>query len=417
MIKKPQVDHSIFRLVIRNIEGYDTFPAPVSGVKREHHVCPELDKLKQQVLQCLIQKQSSRKARLVNWSIAWQTHAASGLPHLDLLLVYQRNVNANYTTFDYLIKKLNINQRDVGDDVGVGHVWVTPYSSKKLNKAILQYGQKEDPCVISNISLQTKDDLTRLHKLKADSYKFLYDQMKKNPLHFNLQQYVQQNQLSQHISSWSSIKSKLKDMQFAAANLALKSKPGFKYITRQLIQSRLSPQQLLTYDSWSGYQTIVNYLNQIVIYGCNRPFKSKQLLLVGKPNTGKTSLVRQLQKYCAAYHMDVSNWFPRYQNGVYSFIFWDQFKLKGGMSHTDLLKFLQGSPMDLQYKGGSTLRNQNQMIIMTSNMTIKQHLKLKFKELEQRKLAYENLTVRVEQVQLLRDRTLFLLLKLIMPAY
>ena len=411
--KNLKFNASTFRLVIRNIDGYGTFPIPTSSRPRQPNLCPALDALKQQVLQYLLQQQSKRKTRLLNWSIAWQTHAASGLPHLDILIVFQKNLQVYLTSFDYLIKDLKIQQRDVGDQVGVGHVWITPYSSKRLNKAILDYGLKEDPNTLTNISEETKNDLIRLHKLKADPYLYLYDQMCKDPLHFNLQQYVKQHQLSMHISSWSSLKTKLKDMQVAAANLALKNKPGFRFIDRHLIQSTLSPQQLLTFDSWSGYQLIVDKLNQIVSHGYNRPFKTKQLLLIGKPDIGKTALIRQVQKYCSTYHMDTSNWFPKYRDGVYRLFAWNQFKLKGGMSHTDLLKFLQGYPMDLEYKGGSALKNTNPLVIMTSNMTLGQHIYLKFKDRVHRDLARDNLKSRILEIVIPSTNTLFILLKLI----
>lgn len=410
--KNSRFCHSIYRLVIRNIQGYGSFQPCTKGQKRSVGVSPELDQLKQRVLGHLIQKQSKRKVKLFNWSIAWQTHAASGLPHLDILLVFQKNTNPVLTTFDYLIKDFKIQQRDVGDQVKVGHVWVTPYSPKRLNKAILQYGQKQDPTVLTNMTLEVKQQLLQLTLLKADSYRYLELQMLKNPLHFKLQQYVRKHDLYQYIKGWSSIKSKLKDSQVAAANLELKNKSGFKFIDRAFIQSRFSSQQLLTYDSWSGYQAIVDKLNQIILCGCKRPFKSKQLFLVGPPNTGKTTLVRQIQKYCATYHLDVSNWFPNYRDGVYTLFFWDQFKLKGGMSHTDLLKFLQGSPMDLQYKGGSSLKLDNPLIVMTSNMTLGQHIDLKFKDCQQRALARQNLAVRIEQVLIPKSLDLFLLLKL-----
>ena len=413
MAKKLKFDHSIYRLVIRNIEGYGTFPVPSKRTKRQLDVCPELDRLKQRVLDRLFQKQNKRKFKLINWAIAWQTHPASGLPHLDVLLVFQNKVQPVLTAFDYLIKDLKIAQKYTDDQISRGHVWVTPYSPKKLNKAILQYGFKEDPAVITNLTLQAKQQLLTVNLVKADPYLFLRDKMLKDPLHFNVQQYVRMHNLDHHISSWSSIKTKLKDMQMAAANLKLKNKPGFKYIDRTLIQSSLSPQQLLIYDSWSGYQAIVDKLNQIVIYRSNRFFKSKQLLLVGRPNTGKTSLVRQIQKHCATYHLDVSNWFPNYRDRVYSLFFWDEFKLKGGMSHTDLLKFLQGSPMDLQYKGGSSLRMDNQLIIMTSNMSLDQHIKLKFKDKMQQTLAKQNLEARIQQVVVPESLDLFILQKLL----
>ena len=411
--KKKEYENSIYRLVIRNIQGYGTFQILPKNIKRAPNVSPQLDELKQRVLDRLLQKQSRRTVKPINWSIAWQTHKGSGLPHLDILIVFQKNVRVVSTAFDYLIKDLNMQQRDVGDSIATGHVWVTPYSPKKLNKAILQYGFKEDPAVITNLTLQNQHELLRVNTLRADPYRYLELQMLKDPLHFNVQQYVRKHDLAQYIKGWYSIKTKLKDMQVAAANLALKQKTGFKYINRAHIEACLNLSQLKVYDSWAGYQIIVDYLNQIPTYRYKRPFKSKQLFLVGIPNTGKTSLIRQIQNHCAAYHMDVSNWFPRYQNQVYPLIFWDQFKLKGGMSYTDLLKFLQGSPMDLQYKGGSTLRNQNQLIVMTSNMTLDQHIDLKFKDEEQRALARQNLRARIEQIILPAGVDLFILFKLI----
>ena len=413
MAKIKAFDNSIYRLVIRNIQGYGEFQILPKGTRRAVGVCPALDQLKRQVLDYLLRQESKRTAKPIHWSIAWQTHAASGLPHLDILVVFQKNIKPYLSSFDYLIKKLNIRQRDVGDDVGVGHVWVTPYSPKKINKAVLQYGQKQDPAIISNMTSQTKEDLVRVHKLKADPYRYLQLQMLKDPLHFKLHQYCRKHDLFKDLVGWSSIVTKLKASQLAAANLKLKQKPGFKYIDRALIEQRLTNDELRLYDSWEGYQVIVDKLNQIVLHGCERPFKSKQLLLVGKPNTGKTSLVRQLQQHCAVYHLDVSNWFPNYRDKVYSLLFWDQFKLKGGMSHTDLLKFLQGSPMDLQYKGGSSLRRDNQLIIMTSNMTLQQHIRLKFKDEQQRQLASKTLSVRIQQVLIPAGLELFVLLKLV----
>ena len=416
--KKKRFAHSIYRLVIRNIQGYGTFPPALPNTKRPAHICPQLDQLKQRVLDYLLQEENKRTVKPINWSIAWEVHAASGLPHLDILLVFQKNVKALYTSFDYLIKDLKIAQRDVGDQVGINHVWVTPYSPKKLNKAILQYGFKEDPSVITNLTLQNQQQLLRVNTLKADPYRYLELQMRKDPLHFNVEQFAQKHDLYQYIKSWSSIKSKLKDSQLAAANLKLRNKPGFKLITKNLAKQVLTQKQYRRYTKYVQiYGKIVLKINEIVQYKFDRPFKSKQLLLVGPPDTGKTSLIRQIQKHCAVYHMDVSNWFPAYRDRVYTLIAWNQFKLKGGMPHTDLLKFLEGYPMDLQYKGGSSLRRDNQLIIMTSNMTLDQHINLKFKDQEQRALARDNLRARIEQIILPAGVNLFLLQKLLISAF
>ena len=411
--KKKEFDNSIYRLVIRNIQGYGSFQILPKTTQRAPDICPQLDALKQRVLDYLLQQQSKRKAKPVHWSIAWQTHKASGLPHLDILLVFQRNVKALHTAFDYLIKDLKIAQRDVGDSIGLGHVWVTPYSPKKLNKAILQYGFKEDPSVITNLTLQAKQQLIQVNTLKADPYRYLELQMLKDPLHFNVQQYVRTHDLAQYISSWSSIKTKLKDMQVAAANLKLKQKPGFKQITAAHARTVFSTREYAKFRSQRViFDPIITKINEIIQHKFDRPFKSKQLLLVGPANTGKTSLIRQIQKHTAVYHMDVSNWFPAYRDRVYSLIAWNQFKLKGGMSHTDLLKFLEGYPMDLQYKGGSSLRRDNQLIIMTSNMTLDQHIDFKFKDQKQRSLARDNLRARIQQIILPTGVDLFMLLKL-----
>ena len=413
MDKIRKFDNSIYRLVISNIIGYGEFPITTSNSKRSVGLCPQLDNLKKRVLDHLLHQQNKRKIKPMNWSIAWEIHPGSGLPHLDLLIIFERNVQVRLTSFDYLIKDLGILQAPSTESFTAGHVWITPYSPKRINKALLDYGEKQDPSVITNMTAQSKEQLVRLNQLKDDPYLYLQNQMRKDPINFNLQQYCQQNDLYSHISAWSSIKAKLRDSQVAAANLLLKSSPGFAPITQELIQAKLTPEQLKLYDSWEGYSTIVSYLNQILFYGCKRPFKSKQLLLVGRPNAGKTTLVRKLQQFCATYHLDVSNWYPHYRDGIYSLMSWDQFKLKGGKSHTDLLKFLQGSPMDLEYKGGSSLRQDNQLIIMTSNMDLKQHIDLKFKDDLQRDLASKNLKVRIEQIKIPKFIDLFLLLKLI----
>ena len=389
-----------WRIVIPNLIEYkDSSPQQLRQLR-----CLILQRLKHrpQLKTSSIKSQFQRGLRY--YHIAVQRHA-NGVPHLDILLVYDKSIQRQLVDFDFLLK----------------HGDITTY--RKLNSAILDYGKKQDKEALSNLppdkvlpSGQSVNQLIEVQELKNDPYLYLQKQMLKDPLHFNLEQYVRINNLDPYISSWSSIKTKLKDMQTAAANLKLKSKPGFKFISRGLIQSQLTLQQLKTFDSWKGYQIIVDYLNQIITHGCLRPFKSRQLFLVGPPNTGKTSLVRQVQKYCAVYHMDVSTWFPNYRDGVYKLIFWDQFKLKGGMSHTDLLKFLQGSPMDLQYKGGSSLRQDNQLIVMTSNMTLQQHIDFKFKDQKQRALAKDNLRARIQQIIIPKDFTLFLFYKLILLA-
>ena len=423
MAKIKKFDHSIYRLVIRNIEGFGTFPICPLGSKRELNVSPKLEQLKQQVLDLLRQKEGKRSANFYSYSIAWQTHTATGLPHLDILLVYQKNLSLYVTSYDYLIKKLKIKQRETYDDVGVGHVWITPYSSKKLSKAILDYGQKEDPSVLSNLKQQTKQDILRLHDFKADPYRYLELQMLKDPFGFNLQQYARQHDLYKNISGWSSIKVKLKDSQLAAANLSLQNKLGFRFIDRALIQSRLSPQQLKLYDSWSGYQTIVDYLNHIPLKKGLRPMKTKNLLITGAPSIGKTSLFHSpnheanqvcIEDFCSVYQMGMTTWFPQYRSHVYHMILWNETRLTS-YSFDTILKLLDGSFLDLPTKGSVAPKRDNPLIVMTSNMTLQQMIFQKFNNnLGFRNMALKNLAVRVQNIIVPEGYNLFILQKLLL---
>lgn len=412
-----------WRIVIPNLQQYkDATEA-------------QLLQLKQLILQRLhrrpqlptssIKSQFQRGLRY--YSIAVQRHA-NGVPHLDILLIYDQSIQRQLVDYDFLYKHGNI----------------TTY--RQLNTAILDYNKKQDLAPLSNIPEQTmdvqiiqKDPVTKeskitkhkvnallqIQQLKADPYLYLQQQMLKNPLHFNLEQYVRKHNLDPYISGWSSIKTKLKDMQTAAANLKLKQKSGFRYIDRHLIESQLSAEQLATFDSWSGYQTIVNYLNQIVTHGGLRKMKTLNLLISGSASIGKTSLFHNpnhqshqnpVQDYVSVYPMGMSTWFPAYRSGVYKLILWNEAKLTS-YSYDTILKLLEGSFLDLPVKGGIAPKRDNPLIVMTSNMTLDQMIKIKFGYSNQMmQMAKANLAVRVQNIIVPKNYDLFLLQKLLVPA-
>ena len=394
-----------WRIVIPNLTQYkDSSPQQLHQLK-----CLILERLKHrpQDKRSHIKSQFDRGLRY--YHIALERHA-NGVPHLDILLIYDKSIRRQLVDYDYLLKHGNI----------------TTY--RKLNQAILDYGKKQDKDALSNlpedkiVNGQSIFQLIQVQQLKKDPYRYLQLQMLKDPLHFNLQQYVRKNDLAKDISSWSSIKTKLKDMQIAAANLTLKDKPGFKYIDRPLIQSRLTPDELTIYDSWSGYQTIINKLNQIVLQKGNRQQKSLNLLITGEPNTGKSALVWQrnplpgrtsISSYCSVYPIGMSQWFPAYRSDVYHCIYWNQAKLTS-YSYDTILKLLDGSPLDLPNKGSVSRKVDNPLIIMTSNLTLQQMIQQKFgysKSYVQ--LARKNLAVRVQNVIVPKNYNLFLLQKLL----
>lgn len=350
---------------------------------------------KAEVLDRLLASKTARKG-VRHYSVAVESHA-DGSPHLDLLLVFEKTVELRPTELDFLCGK---------------HGDLTRY--RNLNAAILAYGSKED-VPLSDASLKSA---LQIQAIKHNPYAFLQQRMLRDPFGFNLDQYCAQNNYFAEIRGYSTIRSKLRTHQEAACNLILKKKPGLREITPCFIRAVLSDAEFQIFQSWVGYCTIVGFINEIFKYGPDRPFKSKQLLLVGPPNVGKTSLVNEISRHVATYEMGVSNWFPRYCSGVYSLISWNEFRLSA-MPYANLLRFLEGTPMDLQYKGGSTLKKDNPLMIASSNLTYSEHLFKKFNaysKLPQLRAALQNLPARLTQLQIPTGFDLFILIKLVREA-
>ena len=372
----------------------------------------ELMQLKYVVLQRLKNRPQDERSSIKSqfdrglryYTIALERHA-NGVPHLDILLHYDKAIRRKLTDYDFLLRHGNVS------------------TYRKLNSAIIEYGKKEDKEALSSFPDES-DQILEFQIFKSDPYRYLELQMLEDPLHFNIQQYVRVHDLYQYINSWTSIKSKLKDSQLAAANLILKNRPDFKPITRQLVQQRLSPQQLLVYDSWPGYAVIVDYLNQIPTLGGLRQMKTKNLLITGPVSIGKTSLFHNpnhkpdracVEDFCAVYPMGMSTWFPHYRSGVYRMILWNQAKLTS-YSYTTILKLLEGSFLDLPTKGGVAPKRDNPLIVMTSNMTLDQMIRQKFNNNPQYlEMARKTMAVRVENVCVPEGHDLFLLQKLLTP--
>ena len=360
----------------------------------------KLKALKFQILQRILAKE--KKHNLQHYCISIQHHL-NGIPHLDILLVYPKSVQFVFNHFKYIYKP--------------GHV--TTY--RQLNAAIIDYGKKEDPEPLSNFP-QDSSHVVNVQQLKKDPYRYLELQMLKDPMRFNVQQYVRVNDLAHYITGWSSIKTKLRDMQNAAANIALKSMPGFSRITKNFIEKTLTPEELKTFNSWPGYATIVAYLNQMISEKYDRDPKSKNLLITGAPNTGKSALIwhpkphgvyNPVSKYCSVFPIGMQHWFPKYQSDVYHCIYWNEAKLTS-YSYDTILKLLDGSPMDLPTKGGSSRKVDNPLIVMTSNMTLDQMIDQKFGwNSSYAEMARANLAVRVQNVIIPEGYDLFLLQKLL----
>ena len=352
-----------------------------------------VDGLKSEVLRLLLEKESSRG--LENYMIAVEKHL-SGFAHLDILLLYSKRIANTMTRYDYIIK----------------HGDLTRYST--VNKSILDYGRKDDPNPLANF---TTSQL--LLQKKASSKKSLYlllkNELEKNPFKFNPIRWVKENNLGAHIlhTSFERVFRLIGLEQKIVCRDVIRSKPGIQQITPELIRKTLTPTQYMQYKSWAGYDVIISHINQIVKWGWNRPHKTKNLLLVGDPNSGKTSLLISLEKHISSYQLGtVGGWFPEYSPKTYKLFSWDEFNLSS-YKYPVLLKLLEGRPMKLPIKGGHVGRDENQLIIGTSNLSLERHVAARFKKQIDRETALKNLSVRIKQVVIPKNKTLFLLLSLI----
>lgn len=383
-----------WRLVIPALDGYGVFPP------RAHE---GLLRLKQQVVDLLCHNQSSRG--LDGWCVVWQTHAGSGLPHLDILLTYGKRVTNSPSRYDYLVK----------------HGSLTKYRS--LNRAILVYGLKQDSNPITNIAVQHRlNELNVRHNL----YSMMQEAMLLDPFGFRARRWLTQKGLwaaAVRTNLFKTLRA-LTCRQQEECRARLVKKAGIRQITRDLVESALSVSELAQFDSWRGYATIVNHINQIPKWGYNRPHKSacqdplscRNLLVCGRPGIGKTALSMQIERYCPVYPLGTKGgWFPSFISGVYTMMVWDEFDL-GVLPYGNLLKLLEGRPMQLPVKGGHAKRADNQLVYMTSNWSLQQHISHKFSTGIDRQHARLSLLQRVTEVRVPQHLDLFILLKLVRVA-
>lgn len=191
-------------------------------------------------------------------------------------------------------------------------------------------------------------------------------------------------------------------------------KPGLRMITPELIKARLSDQEYELFHSSDIYQRIVDKVNDIVVFGCNRPFKARALLLVGQPNMGKSTFALALQRRVATFTFPDDGWWQGYESDVFKMIWWDEFHLRR-FAYPTLLKFLQGSRMDLPMKGSHVTRCDNPLILMTSNLPLEAHICKRFSSQQNRAYSRANLAVRIDEVNVENNPIFFLEKLLVSP--
>ena len=375
-----------FRLVIPALAGYP--PA-------WRWDSPAIHSLRARAVDLISARQRARG--LTSYLVAVERHAGSGLPHLDILLVYSKRVKNSPGHYDYVVKHGNL----------------TRY--RTVNAAILDYGRKQDPSPLGNLDTAR---VVMQARVRTDLYAMMQQAMLRDPFGFDPISWLADNGLTANAIRTRVFKAirMIKQLQTHECNRRLTLRPGIREITDELIRQRLTAEQLGRYRSWAGYQTVVDHINQIPRWGYARPHKTRNLYLCGPPNTGKSTLLRAISAHCPTYPLGTrAGWFPQFKSRVYTMLIWDEFDLRV-YRYPDLLRLLEGAPMKLPQKGGHVQRADNQLIVATSNLRLAEHISMRFRTPENRAHSRANLGARFTEVHLPPGLDLFFLLKLIVPA-
>lgn len=380
-----QYTASVYRLNISYLKQsvFGVFPVLGKNTLREPNLSPGLEALKTRVLERLWVHEKHRG--LTHYKIAWETHQSSGLAHLDILIVYERGIKKRPSSFNYLLEECPQDVDCFSERQGrVPQLNLTPYSATRMNQAILEYGEKEDPSVLTNFTYEMSDRFLILAAIRGDPFGYLHDIMVKDPYNFHLANYAEKYDLFKEIPNWGAIKTKLNDSQGARRALTEEAKPGIVPITEELIRSRLSSEELETFYKYPCFQTIVDHINQIPQYGYNRPHKTLNLFIYGPRGVGKTSLLNEgpvnLKELVPCYDINLQNKYLNvYFNRTYGFISWNEFKYTD-FSPTWILKLLEGLDLEIPIRYNSNIKRDNPLVIATSNLSLTEHIERRFRD-------------------------------------
>lgn len=156
--------------------------------------------------------------------------------------------------------------------------------------------------------------------------------------------------------------------QAVAATIAANDRPTkqLRKITREIIESRLSSEELRIFDSKSEFSVFVDYVNKILQYGHKQLHKQCCLSIVGETSIGKSTVVNELKKFFNTYIFPLDGWHTQYENWVYDIILWNEWDMKL-LSRSDLLLFTEGEIVDLKVKYTKAVKRDRPMIVLTAN--------------------------------------------------
>ena len=167
------------------------------------------------------------------------------------------------------------------------------------------------------------------------------------------------------------------ESQLAKLAEAERPKSRIRQITRAVIESRLSAEELAIFDSDKQFAVFVDYVNKILRYGNQQLHKQCCLAIVGKPSIGKTTVVNELKKFFNTYVFPLDGWHTQYKNHVYEIILWNEWDIKL-LSKSNLLLFTEGEIVDLKVKYTKAVKKDRPMILFTANDTVAKQVEQRY---------------------------------------
>lgn len=148
--------------------------------------------------------------------------------------------------------------------------------------------------------------------------------------------------------------------------------------------------------------SILVFLNQHAIPH-KRHYKSKMLhLWSNKPGLGKTSLINLLKSVSPCYKWPDDNWFDHYENNLYQWILWDEFRATG-ISSEFLKRLFAGDEMRLPVKGSHAYKSDNPLIVLSSNFSLQTHIWRKVRDKNLRVIELAAFKERIHEIEVTED--------------
>ena len=144
---------------------------------------------------------------------------------------------------------------------------------------------------------------------------------------------------------------------------------------------------------------ILSYLNTHADPS-KREYKAKMLhLWSNRAGLGKSSILNILRTYTPCYRWPDDNWFDHYENNLYQWILWDEFRLVG-QSNEFLKRFFAGDAMTLPVKGTHSYKKDNPLVILTSNFSLEKQVQRKIRDKFLSKIELEAFKARIHEIEL-----------------